>query len=324
MAFPVLLDVDTGIDDALAILLAARSPALQLLGVTCVNGNVGIDDVCRNTLQVLEAADRSDVPVARGSATPLKEKNVGASHVHGLDGLADLSDSLPDPVRALEKEEAVPFLAGHLDRAERPITLVPLGPLTNIARLLQEQPDAARGIERIVLMGGAIGMGNASAVSEFNIRQDPEAAAIVLASGLEIVMYTWDVFTQVAGDRSFIEDLGSRPHGAPRLAARILRFSQETFQRERVSIGDAGAVASVIAPHALTLADWPVQVELQGQHTRGMTVFDQRPLAWARSESEWQPVWTQSVAAATAVDAKALLDIFKQHVSSGGQDGAAT
>ncbi len=319
MAIPVVLDVDTGVDDSLALLLAARSPALQLLGVTCVNGNVDLKSVCRNTLQVLEAAGRDDVPVASGSALPLKEKPVGASHVHGTDGMANLSGSLPVPSRSLEDEEAVPFLASVLSSAQHPVTLIPLGPLTNIARFLQDHADLTSNIAQIVLMGGAVGRGNASAVSEFNIRQDPEAAAIVLGSGLDIVMYTWDVFTQVACSPEQIRSLASHSDPAPNLAGRIMLFSLDALDRDHVVIGDAGAVASVILPDALTTSNWPVQVELEGTYTRGMTVFDQRPQNWIERESEWQNSWPHRVEAATAVDADALLSIFLEAVIKGGQ-----
>ena len=319
MAIPVVLDVDTGVDDALALLLAARSPALQLLGVTCVNGNVTLESVCRNTLQVLEAAGRNDVPVASGSAAPLNEKPVGASHVHGMDGLANLSARLPAPSKTLDAMEAVPFLASTLASAQQPVTLVPLGPLTNIARFLQAHADLTANIAQIVLMGGAVGQGNASAVSEFNIRQDPEAASIVLSSGLDIVMYTWDVFTQVACSPEQIRNLATHVDPAPRLAGRILQYSLDTLGREHVLIGDAGAVASVISPGALITSCWPVKVELQGTYTRGMTVLDQRPQSWIERESEWQEPWPDRVAAATAVQADALLAIFLEAVIEGGQ-----
>ncbi len=317
MTIPVVLDVDTGVDDALALLLAARSPALELLGVTCVNGNVDLESVCRNTLQVLEVAGRNDVPVARGSAAPLKEKPIGASHVHGEDGLANLSQSLPVPTRSLEAMEAVPFLAFVLASAQRPVTLVPLGPLTNIARFLQTQAHLTPQIAQIVLMGGAVGQGNASAVSEFNIRQDPEAASVVLSSGLDIVMYTWDVFVQVACSPAQIRHLAAQNDLAPRLAGRILQYSLDTLGREHVLIGDAGAVASVISPGSLVTSLWPVKVELTGAYTRGMTVLDQRPPSWIARESEWQEPWPDRVAAATAVDADAIREIFLQQVVGG-------
>ena len=186
---PVILDVDTGVDDACALLLAALHPRVDLRAATCVAGNVSVDDVVRNTLKVLDVADRSDVPVARGATRPLIEKAQNARHLHGEDGMADLgwssSDSQPD------RRHAVELLRDLLGRAanEGPggrITLVPLAPLTNIALLLRTYPDAAKGLKEIVFMGGAAEAGNATASAEFNVWHDTEAAAIVLESAAEL------------------------------------------------------------------------------------------------------------------------------------------
>ena len=314
MPIPVILDVDTGVDDALALLLAAQSPALQLLGVTCVTGNVGIDQVTRNTLQVLEVAGRSDVPVAQGRAAPLLEKVVSAAYVHGGDGLGQLSRTLPAPARRPVAQSAVAFLAEILRDAPEPVTLIPLGPLSNIALLLLERPEAAAKVARIVLMGGAVGMGNATAVSEFNIRQDPEAADIVLRSGLDVTLYTWDVFTQVTFDSQAIAAMIRQDAPAARLAGQLLQFMQRTFKREQVSIGDAGAVCSVIRPDGLATERWPVRVELEGRWTRGMTVVDQRPKAWIQHESGWQKPWLHEATVSTGVDVKLFRRLFWQAV----------
>ena len=167
---PVILDVDTGLDDACALLLAARHPGLDLKAVTCVGGNVGIDDVVRNTLTVLDAAGRPDVPVARGAAVPLIQPVRAARHVHGEDGLGDLD--WPRSTRPTDPRHAVELLRDVLRDAAATgelITLIPLAPLTNIALLLRTYPEAARGLREIVFMGGAAGIGNATASAEFNI-----------------------------------------------------------------------------------------------------------------------------------------------------------
>ncbi len=320
MGVPVILDVDTGVDDALALLLAARSPDLQLLGVTCVTGNVAVDLVTRNTLQVLAVAERADVPVAAGRMYPLLEKVVSAAYVHGEDGLGGLSGTWAAPRRAPEELHAVDFLVQVLSAAKAPVTLIPLGPLSNIAMLLQEHPRIKSCIQRIVLMGGATGPGNASAMAEFNIRQDPEAADIVLTSGVDVTMYTWDVFTQVvfgsAEIRTMVES--SSPWG--QLAGQLMRFMQQNFDHSTVSIGDAGAVASVIAPTGLTTRRWPVRVELEGRWTRGMTVADQRPQAWIEAESAWQDAMETRIAVSTAVDVARYRQLFWETVI-GGQVG---
>lgn len=191
---PVILDVDTGLDDACALLLAARHPELDLKAVTCVGGNVGLDEVVVNTLTVLDAAGRGDVPVARGAALPLLQPVRAAPHVHGKDGLGDLdwpkSSRTPDPRHAVELLRDV--LLEAADSGEL-ITLIPLAPMTNIALLLRTYPQAARGLREIVFMGGAAGIGNATASAEFNIWTDPEAAAVVLAAcgelGVPVTMY---------------------------------------------------------------------------------------------------------------------------------------
>ena len=314
---PVVLDVDTGVDDSLALLLAARSPALNLLGATCVTGNVAVDKVVDNTLKVLAVAGRGDVPVAIGRDQPLLEKVVSAAYVHGEDGLGGLNASLPAPARAPEPVHAVDFLANLLATASEPVTLIPLGPLTNIAVLLRERPEAAAGIHRIVLMGGAVGSGNASAVGEFNIRQDPEAAEIVLTSGLDVTLYTWDVFTQVTFSATEAAGMMGSDSPSAQLAGRLMDFMLRNHDdRTETSIGDAGAVASVIEPEGLETRQWPMRVELTGTWTRGMTVADQRPGAWVHKESAWQPPMGNLVSVSTAVDVERFRTLFRQAVEN--------
>ncbi len=197
---PVILDVDTGIDDALALLLAAKSPALDLLAVSCVSGNAGVDQVVRNTLKVLDAAGATDVSVARGADRPLLEPARDARHVHGEDGMGDLG--WPDSERAPVDMHAIELMRLTLESAPRPVTLVPLAPMTNVALLLRAYPHVADNIERIVFMGGAAAIGNATAAAEFNVWHDPEAAGIVLTSGLPVTMYGLDVFYEVTIDEA--------------------------------------------------------------------------------------------------------------------------
>src|SRR6185295_1658894 len=178
---PVVLDVDTGVDDACALLLASRHPALELRAVTCVAGNTEVDQVLANTLTVLSIAGRDDVPVARGADRPLLEPVRAARHAHGDDGMGDLG--LPASSRAPDPRPAVELLRDVLldaVQARSPVTLLPLGPLTNIALLLRAFPDAAAGLREIVFMGGSGARGNVTAAAEFNVWHDPEAAAVVL------------------------------------------------------------------------------------------------------------------------------------------------
>jgi pyrimidine-specific ribonucleoside hydrolase len=270
----VVLDVDTGIDDALAILLAVRHPALDLRAITCAGGNAPVDQVVANTLKVLDAAGAGDVPVARGAARPLLEPARDARHVHGLDGMADLG--LAESPRRPVEVHAVELLRATIESASRPVTLVPLAPLTNIALLLRTYPACAERIERIVLMGGAALRGNATASAEFNVWHDPEAAAIVLGSGLAVTMYGLDVFYDVTVSRDEAAELTGSQDPAARLAGQLLLFSVGRFGGAAATIGDAGAVAAVIDPAGLRTVRHPVRVELAGRWTRGQTVVDRR------------------------------------------------
>ena len=310
----VILDVDTGVDDALAILLAARSSALTVLGITCVMGNVELDKVVVNTLKVLDVAGASDVPVARGMDRPLVEVERNAKNVHGDDGLGNLK--LPEPARWPVPEHAVEFLRHTLTTAPAPVTLIPLAPLTNIATLLVQHPEVKANIERIVLMGGAIGIGNSTAAAEFNVRQDPEAADIVFTSGLPLVMYGLDVFRQVRFNRAEAEAFAQSDRPAARLAGSLLIFAMDNFRREEATIGDAGAVASVVEPEGLRVEQWPVRVELNGYWTRGQTVVDRRPWITTQHEAPWQPAMGTEVDVAVEVDQERYRQIFSQAVRS--------
>jgi inosine-uridine nucleoside N-ribohydrolase len=281
---PIVLDVDTGVDDAFALLLAALHPALDLRAVTCVDGNAPLADVVRNTLTVLDTCGREDVEVAAGATRPLLEAPVDARHVHGNDGMGDLD--WPRSSRAPGARHAVELLRDVLLEAaggpeDQRVTLVPLAPMTNIALLLRTHPDAARGLRRIVFMGGAAHVGNATASAEFNVFHDPEAAAITLDAcadlGIEVVMYGLDVFygPRVSLDQatSLVAMDDSGPAG---LAGRLMAFQCERFAAGSGTIGDAGAVCAVIEPGGLELERLPVRVELAGTWSRGRTIVDRR------------------------------------------------
>ncbi len=277
-----MLDVDTGVDDACAILLAATHPALDLRAVSCVAGNASVDDVVANTLTALDAAGRADVPVARGADRPLLEPTADARHVHGQDGMGDLdwprSERSPDPRHAVELLRDV--LLAAADAGER-VTLVPLGPLTNIALLLRTHPSVAVGLAEIVFMGGAVNVGNATASAEFNVYHDPEAAAMMLDAaadlGIPVTMYGLDVFYAPRVTRSEAAELvavGGR--GSAELAGRLIEYQCDRFTRDDATIGDAGAVCAVLDRDAITSRRLPVRVELAGSWSRGCTIVDRR------------------------------------------------
>lgn len=279
---PVVLDVDTGIDDACALLLAGLHDGLDLRAVTCVGGNAPLPQVVSNTLAVLHTAGRDDVLVAAGADRPLLAEPKDARHVHGSDGMGDLD--WPRASRAADERHAVELLRDVLRTAaaagER-VTVVPLAPLTNIALLLRTHPDVAAGIEEICFMGGAADVGNATASAEFNVFHDPEAAAVVIdaCADLDIAvrMYGLDVFYDPVVRREQAERLiALDPDGPAGLGGRLIRFQCDRFGADAGTIGDAGAVCAVIDPSGLRTEPLPVRVELGGTWSRGRTVVDRR------------------------------------------------
>ena len=193
---PVLVDVDTGGDDALALLLAMASPALEVRGISCVAGNCGLEQVVTNTLRLLDGIEAPPVPVAAGMDRPIVDAGLPPPALHGSDGMGDLG--LPGPRRRALGMHAVEFLRDALSEAAAPLTLICLAPLTNIAMLLRTYPQVGEKIARLYAMGGTYAApGNATPAAEFNVRCDPEAAAIVLQSGLPVTLYPLDPFVQV-------------------------------------------------------------------------------------------------------------------------------
>ncbi|MEU6352823.1 nucleoside hydrolase [Streptomyces sp. NPDC047072] len=272
---PVIIDCDTGVDDALALLFAVRHPGIDLRAVTCVAGNTDVDGVVRNTLTVLETAGAGDIPVARGAERPLIEPVRTAQHVHGRDGMGDLG--LPAPTRVAVDVDAVTLLRREILASPRPVTLVPTAPLTNIALLLRTHPEVVRNIERIVFMGGAVATGNATPVAEFNVWHDPEAAAVLLTAGVPITMYGLDVFERVLVPAADVERLRGSSEPSLRLAGQLLAHRDPATSADTVGgLGDAGAVCAVVDPGGLTTELLPVEVALAPGPSRGQTIVDRR------------------------------------------------
>jgi pyrimidine-specific ribonucleoside hydrolase len=242
---PVILDVDTGVDDACALLLAALHPALDLRAVTCVGGNAPLADVVRNTLTVLETAGRGDVPVGVGAARPLLEDPVDARHVHGADGMADLG--MPAPTLAPDPRPALDLLRDTITAAAdagTPATVVPLAPMTNLALLARVYPEAFASIGRIVFMGGGVDISNATAAAEFNVFHDPEATAIVLdacaSADVPVTMYGLDVFYDPLVTDTHVDGLRALGTPVADLAAGLISFHHRRFANAGATIGDAG------------------------------------------------------------------------------------
>lgn len=276
---PVIIDCDPGHDDALAITLALARPELDVLGITTVGGNATLENTTRNALRVLALLGRTDVPVAAGSPDPLVRPLETATAVHGQSGL-DGAD-LPEPASSPRPEGALEFLRATLDAAPEPVTLIPVGPLTNIARLLRTYPGIEAKIRRISLMGGGMTHGNWTPAAEFNIWVDPEAARIVFRSGLPITMHGLDVTHKALFGYPEIERLDAVGTRAGRVFADLMRFfvkfHVEHYGIADTPIHDAVAVAHVALPGLVTTRPYHVDIAID-DIARGMTIVDRRPM----------------------------------------------
>ncbi|MGH2907944.1 MAG: nucleoside hydrolase [Solirubrobacteraceae bacterium] len=275
----VVIDCDPGHDDAVALLLAAGDPRLQLLGITTVAGNQTLDRVTRNARAVATVAGLTDTPIVAGSAGPLTRALRTAPEIHGetgLDGPAPI-----EPTVELTPGHGAHFLAETvLANPAHRVTLIPTGPLTNVALALRLYPEIADAVERVVLMGGSYTRGNTTPAAEFNIYVDPEAADAVFSAGWDLTMIGLDVthlalYTPEVGER-----LAAIDTRAARWMAELLTFFAETYRTSggmgTPPIHDAVAVASVIDPSLVTTRDARVEIETAGRLTRGMTVVDFR------------------------------------------------
>jgi inosine-uridine nucleoside N-ribohydrolase len=279
VATPIILDCDPGHDDAIALLLALASPELDLLGVTTTYGNQTLEKTTANALRVLELVGRTDVPVAAGAATPLERELVVAAHVHGESGLD--GPTLPPPSAAPVSDDAVAWIAAAVASSKADVTLVPTGPLTNVARYLERH--GTDGIGRIVLMGGSIAEGNMTPAAEFNIWADPEAAQIVLHALVDVTMIGLDVTHKAVTDDDVqrrLRDSGTVGVFVAELVDFFTVFHRETYGWEGAPIHDAVAVAHVLRPGLVETRSLNVEVERESQLCRGRTVVD----LWRRTD----------------------------------------
>ena len=316
MPTPIVLDVDTGVDDALALLFAVAHPELDLLGVSCVAGNASLERVVDNTLRVLALAGAHEVPVAAGADRPLIEDARDAGHVHGVDGLAGVR--LPEAGRSAEPDRALTMLRRLILEHPEPVTLVALAPQTNLALLLSTHPEVAENLERIVFMGGSASIGNATALAEFNVWHDPEAASIVLGSGVSLTMYGLDVFNNVSVPEATADELVASSDLLTSVVGRLLdhRITGPDGKHPYLGwIGDAGAVCSIVAPDAFGFARLPVRVELAG-YGRGQTVVDRRATPGEDAVHGVSGDWA-TVDVALEVDAPRVADLFLDTVLPG-------
>lgn len=285
MARNIMIDCDTGMDDALALLLALRCPEFDVLGVTCVSGNISLDKVLVNTLKVVEYSGKS-APVFAGAATALlPAKSRGGPLVHGQNGLGDLD--FPEPKLAPEKDGAVPFIIRTLLGASEPMEWITLGPLTNVALALREEPRIIPKIKTLHMMAGAVEFGNIKPMAEFNVFGDPEAARIVFESAAPKVVMPLDPLRHgghVA--REQIDAISARRDlpwcdMAGQLFRRLSEMAEKTPRthteiEDTLTPPDLLAVALAIDPRIGEKKEYPVFIETLGAYTRGMTVFDRR------------------------------------------------
>ena len=273
---PVLLDCDPGHDDAIAILLALGSPAVDLLGITTTFGNCRVDKATYNAQRILALAGRSDVPVATGAAAPLAgEAHIG-DFIHGATGID--GPDLPEPLAPPVELGAVEFLHTSLLAAPAHVTVVATGPITNVATLLRDHPEVGERIAEIVFMGGSTERGNTTPAAEFNAYADPEALDVVLTSGLPIRMVGLNLSHQALATPEVVARMRAMDHPVGRACADLMGFFggtySDVFDFAAPPVHDPCTIAALIDPGMITWHKSFVAVETEGRWTRGATVVD--------------------------------------------------
>jgi purine nucleosidase/pyrimidine-specific ribonucleoside hydrolase len=276
MAIPIILDVDPGHDDALAILLAYADPRVDLLGITTVAGNQTLEKCTLNARRVCTIAGITDVPIAAGATTPLVRPLRPAPHIHGESGLDGAS--FGEPTVAVDHRHAVELLRDLLIDQPQPVTLIPTGPLTNIALLLRSYPDVRERISEIVFMGGSTQRGNITPYTEFNMTVDPEAASVVFTSGVNITMVGLNVTRRAGVTPDVMDRLIAIDTALATTCVELLTFYATAYRNRHgvdwPPVHDPVAVARVIDPSIVACVDASVVVETRGEHTAGATVVD--------------------------------------------------
>ena len=276
MKHKIILDCDPGHDDAIAILLAARHPDIDLFAITTVAGNQSVDKTTRNALKVCSLANIRNVPIARGMDRPLLRPANHAPDIHGESGMD--GPNIPEPDIELDPRHGVDLLIELLLNSDGDITLVPTGPLTNIAAAIRREPAIIPKIAAISLMGGAMGLGNVTPAAEFNIHTDPEAAEIVFGCGRPLTMVPLEVTHQALATEEVTARLRAAQRPVATFAADLLVFFADTYHNvfgfPAAPVHDPCAVAAVIDPTILRAHTAYVAIETIGQWTTGRTVCD--------------------------------------------------
>ncbi len=311
MSLPVILDVDPGVDDALAILLALRSPEVDLTGITTVCGNVAIEQASTNVLRVLELMDRTDIPLYAGADRPLKGKQVYAGYVHGKTGLGEAS--LPPP-SATANSDAVGYLVESISSRPQELTVVALGPLTNLALAEAREPGIFSKTRGVIIMGGALFVpGNVTPVAEFNFFVDPHAAHQVLQLDANLTLVPLDVTRKVVLSEHTVRAAARKNHTpAVNFCEAAVRTAVEHAAKSTgvrgICLHDPLAMGVAIDKKICGFEKVWVSVETNGRLTSGQVVTDRRQLA-----ADKRPVG-HPVKCATGVGADEFLEMFTQRV----------
>lgn len=314
MTHHILIDTDPGVDDAMAIFLALRSPEIELLGLTTVFGNSTVDATTRNALNLLHVAGRDDIPVARGAWRPLVlPLGETGEWVHGADAMGNIgwTDVLKPELRAVDAP-AARFIVETVMARPGEITLVPIGPLTNLALALQLEPRIAQAVKAVVMMGGsAMAPGNVSPLAEANVHNDPHAASLVFGAGWPIVMAGLDVTESIPMDNDDFAALAASSDPLGRFIPRIVGHYQD-FHRDwyklpngEIHTHDACAVLHLIDPTLFGGQDWSINVPLDGL-AKGATLVDRRGSFYT----------TPKVHCLTTVDHARLIDVYRTRMGA--------
>ncbi len=304
---PVIIDTDPGTDDAMAILLALNSPELEVRAFTVVPGNINLQRGMENARKLVALAGRCDIPIAAGAERPLADVLTTAEFIHGSNGLAevelDVASCPADPRFGPD------LIIEMVHQFPGEITLVPVGPLTNIALALLKDPTIVPLVKEVVLMGGSLSGGNATAAAEANIQGDPEAAQIVFTAGWPVTMVGLDVTNRTVFTGAHVAELAETRGPMNDFAVAVFRFMVErmkTYGFQGMAMHDPLAVGAVIDPTLITTQCLPVNIETRGEWTRGETVADRRGLEQA----------TLCAKVALGVDSERLIRLFQSRLRS--------
>ena len=317
----VIIDTDPGTDDALAILLALNSPELKVEAFTVVPGNVVAKQGLENALKLVSVAGRCDIPIAAGAQHPLLQPTYTATYWHGKNGLADIE--LPPSNCKVDPRFAADLIIELIHKYPHEITLIPVGPLTNIALAVSKDPSIVGLVKDIVIMGGSITGGNVNGAAEANIFGDPEAAQIVFNAGWMVTMVGSDAGERTLMNRKHLSQLESGHGPQNDVATKIAKFYIERSEKngwDGAAMYDPLAVSVVIDPTLVTLKDMHVDVELKGEFTRGETVanrmgtFENNVLHGDHYEIDNVQPLKNNARVCTGSDAERFLQLFISRV----------